>query len=703
MTMGPMMGGGGGSMAAPQVPGAQNPIPSEQQVQSGPQFAMSAPQTPAVLSPLDMWTFRKFGVLADQLGEDDRQEFIDHVVESSDADVEFWKARNDRFMDSQKYWEIGTRYGQREGVVNASVVNEEPEKPSGETEVLELNDGYLIVDKITSMVTGASWGLDIPPRSPEFDDKAQDIEDWLRWMDQEMEAQHVAALNSSTLRDEVQYAALRGWITGMVLPSPETPSTPLKYILEDPMFVFPRYSGDKLIRVTRRYTLNALEAQGSFPAAFEFLLDFEEDEEMEVTEYFDEIYRMAVLSEGGKTGGAARKTVLQPLIRHGYKKIDGSPMNPWMIVAPRGTPSRRVGDIRSKEDRKKAAAFIGLDVLHPVKHIIDALERVTSMQMTEVAKGVDPPKIIYYDGSNKPYVLDMGIGGENYMVLNQEKVEILNTTSMKPDAGPLLTLLNDRLQKGGIPGVLYGQAGFALAGYAINLLTQGAQDVVQPILQGIKAYRELKYRRMLEMYVGVASTFSGPLTFGAPDRISEQMYTGVKTINPADIVANGVYVEVTYDELMPRDLPGLVAAVVAANQAGMMPLYDAMKKIGTKDPKQAMQRLAEGLNFQDPMVQKHLARIAGSKSGNMLLQQAIQGAMAEEAMMMQMQQQMQAQAAQGKGASGGGPSLEESPPANQNPITAATAQMNAAGAALNVGNGASAPAGDLRSFLEGLQ
>ena len=661
------------------------------------------PQQPTAKSPLDLWAFRKFGVFADQVGADDLQEFLDHVAESADDDVEFWKARNDRFMDSQKYWEIGTRYGQNSGAALTTTTNEESaEKSSGVTEILELNDGYLIVDKITSMVAGASWGLDIPPKSPEFDDKAQDIEDWLRWMDEELESQHISALNSTTLRDEVQYAALRGWITGMILPSPETPSLPLKYVLEDPMFVFPRYSGDKLIRVVRRYSMTALEANGSFPAAFEFLLDFEEDDELEVTEYFDEIYRLAMLSEGGKSNNG-RRTVLQPLTRHGYKKIDGSPMNPWMIVAPRGTPSRRVGDVRSKEDRKKAAAFIGLDVLHPVKHIIDALERVTSMQMTEVAKGVDPPRIIYYDGSNKPYELDMGIGGENYMILNQEKVEILNTTTMKPDAGPLLTLLNDRLQKGGIPGVLYGQAGFALAGYAINLLSQGAQDVVQPILQGIKAYKELKYRRMLEMYVGVASAFSGPLTFGAPDRISEQMYTGVKTINPQDIINNGVHVSVTYDELMPRDLPGIVAAVVSANQAGMMPLYDAMKKIGTKDPKQAMQRLAEGLNFQDPMVQKHLARVAGSKSGNVLLQQAIQAAMAEEQMMMQIQQQMAMQAAQGNPqVAGGGPQVNmESGPSSQNPISAAVAQMNAAGAANNVGNGASPPGSDLTSFLKG--
>ena len=701
----PMMGGGG--MGAPPMGGVHPPMMGAMP----PAAPLTSPAVSPVQSPLDMWSFRKFGQTADRLTPDDMAELIEYVATAADEDVDFWKARNDRFMESQQYWEIGTRYGQHDTpIINDRIVNEETtQKMTGATEVLELNDGYLVVDKITSMIAGAAWGLDVPPKTPGMEDAAQDIEDWLRWLDRELEAQHISALNSSTLRDEIHYAALRGWITGMVLPSPETPKRPLKYVLEDPMFVYPRYTGDKLIRVVRRYSMTALEAQSSFPAAFEFLLDFDEDEELEVTEYYDEIYRMAMLSEGRTTNPrGGRRTVLQPLTRHGYIGIDGSPINPWIIVAPRGTPSRRVGDIKSKEDRKKAAGFIGLDVLHPIKHIIDALERLASMQMTEVAKGVDPPKVVYYDGSNKPEVLDLGIGAENYMMLNQEKVEILNTTSMKPDAGALLTMLNDRLQKGSIPGVLYGQAGFALAGYAINLLSQGAQDVVRPLLDGIKAYREIKYRRMLEMYVGVAAAFAGPVQFGAQDPVSEQMYTGSKTIDPVMIRANGVYVEVTYDDLMPRDLPGIVAAVVSANQAGMMPLYDAMKRIGMKDPKQAMQRLAEGLNFQDPMVQKHLARIAGSKSGNILLKQAIQAAMYEEQMMQMMQQQMMAQQAGGgqqanATRAGGGQqvNMEQSPPANQNPITAAANQMNAAGAAMNVGNGASPPAGDLTSFLEG--
>jgi hypothetical protein len=118
---------------------------------------------------------------------------------------------------------------------------------------------------------------------------------------------------------------------------------------------------------------------------------------------------------------------------------------------------------------------------------------------------------------------------------------------------------------------------------------------------------------------------------------------------------------------------------------------------GIKDPRQALQRLAEGLNYQDPMVQKWLARIAGSKSGNTLLVQAIQAAQYEEEQMMMMQMQMQQAQAAGKGEM---VSTEEN--ATSNPLTDASNQLNAVSASLNVRNGASPPdPASIESFLNG--
>src|SRR3990167_4467887 len=140
-------------------------------------------------SPLDMWTLRKLGKFAADVEDADQDELIGHILESADDDVDFWEERNMRFMESQRYWEIG---GHRKGsLISADTKAQitgmtDSGSPSGE--VIELNDGYLIVDKITSMVAGAYWGLDVPPATPDLDDTAQDIEDFLRWHDREMES-----------------------------------------------------------------------------------------------------------------------------------------------------------------------------------------------------------------------------------------------------------------------------------------------------------------------------------------------------------------------------------------------------------------------------------------------------------------------------------------------------------------------------------
>ena len=668
------------------IPGMQGPI-------------QTTPEVSPIISPLDMWSYKKFGVTADRLQGDDLESLIDHMIENADDDEDYWEPRNDRFMDSQKYWEVGSRYGEdrKNGISTPTVqVGENVVDEVGVSESIELNDGYLTVDKITSMISGAAWGIDVPPKDTTYDDKAQDIEDFLRWMESEFEVKHASGLGATIIHDEVQYAALRGWICGIITPDPKNTHCPVKYVLEDPMVVFPRYSGDEMVRVERRYTISALEAQVSFPSAFEFLLDYKEDDQLEVTEYYDKIYRLSVLSNGGsaKRSSAQGRVIIQPLSKHGYIDINGYPINPWIIITPRGSPTRHFSSKNITADKKKVAAYIGLDVLYPIKGLIDHMEKLASMQMTEVAKGVNPPHVVFMDGVNPPARIDMSIGAENYLVYQQQDIKILETSSMKPDAQPLLTLLTDRLQKGSIPGVLYGQSTGALAGYAISLLTQQAQDVVRPILDGVKLYREMRFRRMLEMYVVHGSQFSGALPFAATSPTNDQMYTGMKTIDPATIRENGVHVVVSYDEVLPRDMGAMVASAVSANQAGMLPLYDAMKMIGIKDVKQAMQRLAEGLNYQDPLVQKWLARLAGSLSGNELLKQATMMAHIEEQQIMMMQQQMAEQEAamksQGGGKHGAAP-MEESPPSRENPITAATNQMNNAGASMNVGNGATPP------------
>ena len=262
-----------------------------------------------------------------------------------------------------------------------------------------------------------------------------------------------------------------------------------------------------------------------------------------------------------------------------------------------------------------------------------------------------------------------------------------------------------------MPSVLFGSTGFSLAGYAIHLLSQQAQDVVQPLLEGVKLYREIRQQRMLEMYANIGHTFAGPLSIASTDPETGIRYSSAKTVHPAMIFANGSNVTVSYDEVTPRDSGPMLASAISGYQSGILPLYDALHDwVGLKDTRQAMIRLAEGLNFKDPMVLKHMAREAGKKSGSTLLRNAVVAAEQEEIMQQMIMRQQAMMAAQegqptpgqepatGGNVSGGDQptntqvNVEGNPPSNINPITAASNQLNQVSATLNTANGGTPPA-----------
>ena len=674
------------------------------------------------LSPLDHWALRAYNRTADQLmNPSEMDDLIDHVMEVADSDEEYWRPRNMRMLEDQKFWEIGRRYGNRSDTKSFNTPDEEEEFAASEE--VELTDGYLTVDKIVAMGSGATWSIEVPPKDTTLTDTAQKIENFVRYMDDELNARHGLALNSTINRDEWHWAALRGWITGMVVPDPTNQRVPIDYVLEDPIFVYPRFSRKKLLRVIHRYSISVLEAQDEFPEAMEFLFDSKEDEEIDITIYWDDKYKVTILGDSRQRSSRGRE-VVQPLTMHGYIDMDGEPINPWIIVTPRGTPTRRASSHKGVGfyDREEVVRNIGLGVLHPIKGIIERIEKLVGQLHTEVAKGVNPPHIVYYDGANKPEILDLGIGSENYLIMGQQEYKPIETTAMKPDVQPLIEMYNDRLQRGSIPTVLYGNSPGGISGYAINLLSQGSRDILSPLLEGIKLYRELKFRRILEMYSNVSSQFAGPLNFRYQNPVQDMTYTN-DTITAQDIISNGAYVCVKYDDVLPKDRQALVGVAAQGVNAGILPLYDALKDwVGIKDPRAALVRIAEDVNYKDPEVLNQLKIIAAERSGNALLQEAVtrvqqQRALMAQQQMMAAQNGQQPQPQQGSNPTSpqgpqGVPSSQVAPnlqanagtvPSAQAPMNAVLQQQRQVGATQNVANGANPPAPmDLERLMQAL-
>ena len=638
-------------------------------------------------STLDLWAKSQYGrssVL--NLQGSEQNALVSYILELAEADVKFWDPRNKRMLRSQSFWEVGKRVQTRLQAIR------EKEDEVQESEVVELNDGYLIVDKITSMVAGATWGLNVPPKTLETSEVAQKLEDMLYWAEEELNAEHMLALNAPLIRDEVHSATMRGWICGLLVPNPANPELPWTNYLEDPLLVYPRYSRRRLLRVIHRYDTSVLEAHDDFPEAVEFFRGSKPDERVEITGYYDELYKMVLMSRGNTPSfnKGAESLVVQPLQKHGYVDIRGTPVNPWIIVTPRGTPFRQSDKSQKQDD---IIASIGLDVLYPVLDIIERIEKLASQLHTEIAKGVDPPVLWYFDGVNPPNKIDLGIGATNYAVLNEQKVEILNTSSIKPDFAPFIELLTDRLQRGSVPNILYGQAAFTLAGYAINLLNQGARDVIDPILKGVQQFRQLRFRRMLEMYAN-ADYLPPELSIRSRDLDTDQMFTGTVQVSQEEIRKNGVFVEVTYDSVLPPDKVQAITAGLAAKNGGLLSTYDIYTTLmpWIKSPKQALLRLDEDALWNDPEIRRERLFAMAEKTEDSDLKEAVARVRARLAAEAQ-QGGMNAQGSQPSPIQGVDSGIEPSNmqvgaspvPANIDPITALMQELQGVAAAGNAG------------------
>ena len=645
-------------------------------------------------NPLDAWAQTNFKKMASKLKGDEMEDLITHILTLSKDDVDFWEPRDERMLDSQRYWELW----KRKTIEKEGGMSEDNEDTTQKSAVEEFNDGYLIIDKLVSMVSGATWGFDVPPKSQENEAVAQKIENFLRFVDRELEQQNALALEDTSVRGKAHWAALRGWITGLIVPDPSNPEFPWEEILEDPLCVYPRYSRKKLIRVTHKYDITALQARADYPGTYEWLSSVDDDTELALTCYYDEKYKISIVSHSTEPNPSiSGRQVVIPLVEHGYMDMNGNPINPWIIVAPRGTPTRRSNGL-NKED---SIALIGLDAIYPIKRIIERLERVAAQMSTEIDKGVNPPRIIFYDGINTPAPLDLAPGTDNFMIMGQQDMKVVETTAVKPDTGPYLQMLTERLQKGSIPGTLFGEGSGSMAGYAINLLNSSARDILEPLLKGIKTYQELRYRRVLEMYYNIGSMVNDEFSFFSRKDNDSSVYSGYETLTPDEISMNGVFVDVTFEDILPQNLLQMLPAVVGAVQSKILPLYDAMKMIGVKDPHQAMRRLAEGDLYSDPMIMKHLVKLAAMRTGNPDLQLAVLLAQEEAQMMMQMQQMSGQQ----------NPQIPVDPtmagaPQRGDPNVNMDNQMDINQSAVDVENGATPPAAEsdaeVQNFLQSI-
>ena len=385
------------------------------------------------------------------------------------------------------------------------------------------------IDKGVALITGSQMRLDVPPRSPNYKPAAQRMKNglsdyWFEWADQ-----WLMGYNSMLLSSEASFALLRGTLARRLRFKNDDPRYPIVQELADPLFLYPRYGPNKMLRVSHIQKLQAQLAHASYPDMASSLPD-DPTEEVEIIVCYMDGWRYVYLDNEFK-----------------YSRNDG--YDPW-IITPAGGPAYRTGavmdgmnDGTDDEGMPTWTSQLGTSAFEANVQNYRALSDAVSMLMYELRRQVDPSGITYGIAQTpKPAALRLGPGDRNYLTVG-ENADIQGSELSVGQWSHLVQLFMDEIEKNDFSRTTYGIGGDSDGGYHSQVLNQTTRDVLSPSLACIKSNRMLTNRKILMMREGMGDTFE--------DWHRKDMEEAV--LLASDITENGYRTVVDFRHITPSD------------------------------------------------------------------------------------------------------------------------------------------------------
>jgi hypothetical protein len=472
------------------------------------------------------------------------------ILEHKERLVRYWQPRNKRFQEDQEMYELAAAESESDEV--------------GVGEAIALNDPYVIIEKVANMVGSQEPSISVPCRDAASKEFAQKTEDALYWIRQTWAQRHEETLHGPLSREEAHYASLRGWICGRVTWNPNDPKFPWEYTLVDPVNVYPQIGSRGIEFVIHTYKATIGDLRADYGGDKDMLRkinnatykgkskkEVKYDDEVEVVAYADKWYHGLIVND-----------IEVKIESHNYGFL------PWEIRIPSGSPIRQ-----TPWDKSKYVSRIGPSIFEGIKSTYSNLNRLVSMIVTEVSKVPNPPSAIFTDaeGVLRQKTLDTSPGATNYFIADREKYQIVETSRGAMEmVQPVLGIYTDRMNRGSLPPMLYGEGAQTLSGFAVSLLSAGARDVVFPLVRCLEGYRAAIQQKALKLYEMLGETLPAPVEMIATQKEGAQ--AGVRQSNivfkPEYITASGSYNEVTYRSLAPQDRAAManIAAMLVREQ-----------------------------------------------------------------------------------------------------------------------------------------
>lgn len=224
---------------------------------------------------------------------------------------------------------------------------------------------------------------------------------------------------------------------------------------------------------------------------------------------------------------------------------------------------------------------VGPSIYMSMEKAIKEVQELISVDSELVHRARKPPIITRSADGTFTLEHEIFTAGSTISALDSDQLEVIAGLETTRDFQPLLGYMLGELQRTSLPNSTWGELGFTLSGFAINQLSQGIQDVLNPLL-----------KTMEEAYKGVFDVLCAQYATGRYEDIRLVGYTSDnlyfdETISVRSMEKVGK-LRVQFHAELPRDDTGRMANAQIARE-GPVPLlpdrriWDDVLKIEDSD------------------------------------------------------------------------------------------------------------------------
>lgn len=523
--------------------------------QPNPDGMLEAPYVPSPRSDRINARIKPYELKRANGGKPPKKKSVDWIRGEAKRREEYWASRNRR-MDND---------------LDLYLMTSAQEEPDSETkqEVVTKVTPASMVNKLSYMVGRQKDKISVDARGhgPEWEEAAQNIEDFLYHMRAATGRKHQSKLTMTMGRDEAWYAAVRGWIVSRVYLDAEH-EFPICVDLFDPRYCYPQMgqsgAGMCMNMIYKETTTKSdFIGNNSWAADDAYIDSLDGDDSIDVIWYDDEWYSIVVVDE-----------VVVKSVKHGYGFC------PWVVSVSGGVPIKT----------DPARHMVGAGMLTPIRATIKQMDRMLSKLMEGVSRYGNPSTKTTMDsdkqGVNYPNPLDTRPGQDNqYDIGKGENSEVVNVMAPPMETQLLWEALNDDIQKAGLIPVLWGNAEGMASGFHQAVAVNAGEDALFPITDCVIHYRQ--WVNSLALNIVLVAKEANVLDRDV-DEDAGEVYEGVyyrnrprgrrmvgnkshiDVLSPEDVKKNGIENVVSLRRMTPNDIMMYVQAAAMAVQSNLL-------------------------------------------------------------------------------------------------------------------------------------